>query len=483
MSQKRDIGFIRNGCPVDTHSGEDSEKLPLQHQQPVRLQPSWEESNLPEDELNFHNLTMDEASLQLHAPIDKYRLVYLTFILHGIGVLMPWNMFITAENYFTKYKFGKDYTGQDLVYGTSYLQFVGFAAQVPNLIFNWLNVFIQMGGNLTTRIVWSISVEVVIFILTVALAMTDTHDWPGTFFWMTMVSVVVLNMANGVYQNTIFGMAAKLPLKYTGAVVLGSNISGTFTSLVRIFSDTFASSVRMSAIYYFISALFVLLLCFDTYFALPLNRYYRHHELKEQRENHARKLQAMGASERIPYFYIFRKCLPQLINIFLVFFITLSIFPAVQANVAQNDPNFFLGDTYFTSITCFLTFNMCAMIGSSLTSFCTRPSAKYLWIPVVLRIFYIPFFLLSNYQPGDEKFIRALPVLITNDWVYWIVAITMGLTSGYLSSLGMMYAPRTVEPRYAATAGMFAAAALITGIFVGVMSSFIWPWFVEHVGI
>lgn len=78
-------------------------------------------------------------------------------------------------------------------------------------------------------------------------------------------------MSNGIYQNTIFGMAAKLPIKYTGAVVLGSNISGAFTSLVLIFSDMFAKNQRMSAIYYFITALFVLLVCFDTYFALPLN--------------------------------------------------------------------------------------------------------------------------------------------------------------------------------------------------------------------
>lgn len=78
-------------------------------------------------------------------------------------------------------------------------------------------------------------------------------------------------MANGVYQNTIFGMAAKLPGKYTGAVVLGSNISGTFTSVVGLLSSIMASNPRMAAIYYFITALFILLICFDTYFALPLN--------------------------------------------------------------------------------------------------------------------------------------------------------------------------------------------------------------------
>lgn len=74
----------------------------------------------------------------------------------------------------------------------------------------------------------------------------------------------------GIYQNTIFGMAAKLPPRYTGAVILGTNISGTFTAIVAILSLVASSNQRMQAIYYFITALFILLLCFDTYFALPL---------------------------------------------------------------------------------------------------------------------------------------------------------------------------------------------------------------------
>ena len=38
--------------------------------------------------------------------------------------------------------------------------------------------------------------------------------------------------ANGVYQNTIYGLAAKLPFKYTGGVVLGS--VSMFLNLLKI---------------------------------------------------------------------------------------------------------------------------------------------------------------------------------------------------------------------------------------------------------
>lgn len=107
------------------------------------------------------------------------------------------------------------------MYVTSFLAYIGFAAQVPNILFNWLNVFVQIGyvfecmllildnvliirdcvnnyhffysGNLTTRIVWSLVIEIIIFLVTVGLAMTNSADWPGAFFWITMATVVILN--------------------------------------------------------------------------------------------------------------------------------------------------------------------------------------------------------------------------------------------------------------------------------------------------
>ncbi len=32
------------------------------------------------------------------APPDKYKLVYLIMVIHGVGTLMPWNMFINAKD-------------------------------------------------------------------------------------------------------------------------------------------------------------------------------------------------------------------------------------------------------------------------------------------------------------------------------------------------------------------------------------------------
>ncbi|XP_077261146.1 NADPH-dependent diflavin oxidoreductase 1 isoform X2 [Temnothorax americanus] len=450
--------------------------------EPVRLSPGWEGTGRPDDELNFKGVTMDQANLELNPPRDRLNLVFFILVLHGIGALMPWNMFITAKQYFVGYKLSKEYTGIDTNYATNFLAYLGFASQVPNLLFNWLNVFLQFGGNLTTRIVWSIFVLVLIFVFTVVLAMTDSSDWSGVFFWITMVSVVILNTANGIYQNSVFGMAAKLPIKYTGAVVLGSNISGTFTAIINFLAQIMAPNARTAAIYYFITALFILLACFDTYFALPINRFYRYHELLHQKEMNKRQLESSSRGKHKPkpaYWLVFKACFPQCFNTFLIFFVTLALFPSVQSDIRSSDENFVVPSDYYSSVMCFLTFNITAMLGSSIASLVQWPSKRYLVIPVVLRLAYVPLFLLCNYQPAETK--RILPILINDDWVFFVIAVTMGLSSGYLSSLSMMYCPRMVDSQYASTAGMFGAASLITGIFTGILFSMVMPSLVANV--
>jgi len=59
---------------------------------------------------------------------------------------------------------------------------------------------------------------------------------------------------------------------------------------------------------------------------------------------------------------------------------------------------------------------------------------------VVLRVVLIPLFLVCNYQPIGVT--RVMPVLIENDYVFWALGAILGLSSGYYSSVAMMYTPR-----------------------------------------
>lgn len=40
---------------------------------------------------------MERARMEINPPYDRYKLIFFTLLLHGVGTLTPWNMFITAK--------------------------------------------------------------------------------------------------------------------------------------------------------------------------------------------------------------------------------------------------------------------------------------------------------------------------------------------------------------------------------------------------
>ena len=78
---------------------------------------------------------------------------------------------------------------------------------------------------------------------------------------------------------------------------------------------------------------------------------------------------------------------------------------------------------------------------SPCTALHVQPAPKWVWIPVFLRVLFIPFFMLCNVKPAT----RSMPVLF-GDYVYCAGSILMAFTNGYFSSVVMMYAPRYVRP-------------------------------------
>ncbi|VDK49942.1 unnamed protein product [Cylicostephanus goldi] len=101
-----------------------------------------------------------------------------------------------------------------------------------------------------------------------------------------------------------------------------------------------------------------------------------------------------------------------------------------------------------------------AAIGSTTASFIQFPGPRTLIYPVLARLLFIPYFMLCNYNVED----RVMPVVFKNEWWFIIGNIIMAFTSGYFSSLGMMYAPRVVESKFSKTAGMAAGLCLVIGM-------------------
>lgn len=411
------------------------------------------------------------------APKDRYQLVYLIFLINGISTLMPWNMFITAYSYFVDYKLG----GQNAEYSLHFSQYLGLCSQVPNLLLNLINAFAHTGGSLSLRIVTSLSILVSMLVLTIVLAMVDSSTWPFGFFVITMVTAIICNGAVGVYQNCVYGMAANFPMRYTSAVILGSNISGTFTSIVNIITLFLSSKdLKIAAICYFTTALAVCLLSFDSYFLLPHCKYYRYHKNLHRVHSSALNMKIGDGirSYLAPYVLVFKKVWLQMFNIFFLFFVSLSIFPAIQVDVKASDESFIFSGKYYQAITCFLGFNVFAMLGNMVPSWFRNPGPKYLWIFILLRVLMIPYFMFTNYRPLQ----RTWPVYFSNDSLYTFMGCLNGFTSGYFSALVMMYTPKMVDKGYARIAAMMATFFLIFGIVCGINNSLLIAIVIEKWG-
>lgn len=174
-----------------------------------------------------------------------------------------------------------------------------------------------------------------------------------------------------------------------------------------------------------------------------------------------------GESEHkpVPYLKLIKKTGLHLFCIWLNFFSTLAVFPVFQLGIKKNSPDFIIGDELFLDVVVFLTFNFLVLFGNMLPKIVRKPGPKWIPIPVIIRaILVFVLFSISNYQPDA---VHRIPVLITNDYVYWAICFVSPFFFGYFTSLLMMYTPNLVEDEHKGTVSMMAALMLAVGVATG----------------
>lgn len=417
-------------------------------------------------------------------PLDRYNIVYIILLIHGIGTLMPWNMFINADSYFREYKLspGPDKDTDELKkIRENFVFYLGLSSQLPNVLFNGLNLIFNVGsGNLNLRVNVTLAIELLVFGLTLALVMIDTTTWSVVFFYITIGSVIILNMCSGIYQNCVFGTGASFPGRYTNAILIGSNFSGTFTSIVRLVSSAMMPDSKSSATFYFSTASFVIVSCLITYNYLPSNQFYSHYR-KTTRNTQPNVEEAKSEDVLIvtpTKLSVLSKCWPQCLNIFITFYVTLTLFPNVLSNINLKPATNKLGlsDDNLIPVGCFFVFNFTALLGNILASYTNWPGKERTWILVFARFIFIPIFLSFDFLHDA----RSLPVLFNNYILYVFINAIFGLTSGYFSSICMIFVSQGLKKSEAPVAGMLASFFLVLGIFVGINMWTILKWIVLY---
>nr|CDJ87518.1 Delayed-early response protein equilibrative nucleoside transporter domain containing protein [Haemonchus contortus] len=434
------------------------------HLQGERAKERWDSKSIMELKKSLDKSAENVSAEFGEPPPDRYWIVWLIIMLHGIGVLIPWNMLITiAPQYYVDYWF--TINGKKTFLAKSFMTTLGITCQVPNFLTGMLNLAQIVGGSLMLRGTLFINCIFVAVIIALVVFLDPTEDamiWFYSGFWAI---VVILNGSNGLYQNSVFRLTADFPAAYTNAIVVGNIICGIFISILSIATNLAFTTDKSVAVSYFSIVLAVLILCIISFFYLTHVDFYKYYVNKGRQARiaeHAKRPSLRQYSETFKY------CFMQLLSVFLVFFVTLAVFPTVLAGTTPNrrdEPwNSAIPKDIYLGLTVFLNFNLLAAIGSTTANFVQIPGPDNIIIPVLLRLLFIPYFMLCNYNVED----RVMPVLFKNQWFFIIGNAVMAFTSGYFSSLALMYAPRVVPSSLSKTARLEAGASLVTGVLCGV---------------
>ncbi|ETE64919.1 Equilibrative nucleoside transporter 1, partial [Ophiophagus hannah] len=307
----------------------------------------------------------------------------------------------------------------------SYLQSIftnvmTLCAMLPLLIFTCLNSFIHQRIPQQIRIISSLAAIFLVFMVTAILVKVPME--PLTFFIVTMVKIVLINSFGAILQGSLFGLAGLLPTSYTAPIMSGQGLAGTFAAVALICAIATGSELKESAFGYFITACVVIMIAIGSYIMLPrLNK----------RENATSVTQAEMETK--------------------VDLIKKDVVNGVERNHSRNGDSLASGHR------------------SSVLGIFKKPGKESRLLPflVVIRLIFIPLFMLCNVQPRNY-----LPVIFAHDAWYLIFMPLFSISNGYLASLCMCFGPKKVLSHEAETAGAIMAFFLSLGLALGAILSF-----------
>ncbi|CAL8326510.1 unnamed protein product [Lota lota] len=446
---------------------------------------------------SFALWTPDGMKGHADAPRDRGGLVGIIFFILGLGTLLPWNFFMTASMYFQGRLNTSEWSNGEVVVRKEYYfnNWMTLLSQLPLLLFTLLNSFLYQRISEAMRIAGSLVFILLLFILTAVFVKVDMGI--DRFYSVTMATIWFINSFGAVLQGSLFGLVGQLPQKYSALFMSGQGLAGTFAALAMIFAIASDADSESAALGYFITPCVGTLVTLFSYVLLTRLEFAQHylnrsghneadntHELLKVEDpevspetamvSQATKQafvsleQAQPDQQKASVMEVFKKIWVMAFCVTFVFTVTLSVFPAVAADVKTLSPggNW---EGYFLSVCCFLVFNLNDWLGRSITTWVHWPPKESHVFPVlvVCRVVFVPLFMLCNVQNR-----WLLPVYFPHDASFAVIMSLFAFSSGYCVCLSMTYAPQMVAGKDAETAGALMTFFLALGLSIGAALSF-----------
>ncbi|XP_060792294.1 equilibrative nucleoside transporter 2 [Neoarius graeffei] len=439
-------------------------------------------------------------------------LVAVVFFMLGIGILLPWNFFITAFDYFNERLNTTSSSVSESDQKDPYMfnNMCVLVSKLPLLLFTLLNSFVYQHIPEKMRIAGSMGLILGLFILTAALVKVRME--PDLFFSITMATIWFINMFGAVLQGSLFGLVGKFPSKYISWFMSGQAMAGIFSAVAMLISQISKTDNESAALGYFITpcvATVLTLCCYLMLSHLRFSRMYledgtRNKKIQpylKRKQNDNVTLDEVkptdsgdtpaGTSkstlaetdaeafntadgvdqpeQKATVLAVFKKIWMMALCVTCVFGVTLSVFPAITVLVQPNHLFTGIWAEIFTPVCCFIVFNVMDWIGRSITSVFEWPRKQSRLFPILVaaRMIFIPAFMLCNIPSRTY-----LPSVFKHEFAYIVIMSLFALTNGYFGCLCISYAPQLVRSKDAETAGALMTFFLALGLSLGGVLSF-----------
>ncbi|KAI9592415.1 nucleoside transporter-domain-containing protein [Syncephalis fuscata] len=361
---------------------------------------------------------------ELAPPQDKFFLAYGIFFIQGVAMLLPWNVFITASEYFSAAFKGGRFAG-------NFQNYFSVSFTLLNLIFVCVAMALQHKANFPMQIIVSHTLNMIIFIMVIVM-INISNIAPDTYFGIILALMTLTGITSSYLQNALYELGARLPPIY---------VQGFLTGQV--------SYVIMRR--------------------LPIYRYYNQNDQKLGGQTTV----VLQNYTRADTLYIARLLWKYGMAVLMTLFVTLALFPSITASITSNHPdNARWQSREIFVLLHFTIFNAGDMLGKMLPAIIPVKNDRALLILSTLRMVFAPLFVLSNVQYGAGDILARSTPVIFGDAAYYAILSVFSVSNGWIGTCVMMFGPEKVAEKDRGYSGMMLSVLMTLGLAIGSLASF-----------
>ncbi|CAI9739013.1 equilibrative nucleoside transporter 1-like [Octopus vulgaris] len=436
-------------------------------------------ANLECKPLRIQNKTRRPFS-EIYA-VDRCKVVCFFLMTLGICSALPYNLLVITDTYFEDFlDTHVNATAFQMMAIKTFRPYLLITSKIPVVFIVCFNTYYTNGcctglGRTVSlrRLITMIVLMIIASLLLLVFSLVIVQEWMYIFAWLSLVFVIFLNVTGAVFQNSLFGIAFTLPRIYSNAVLIGMSTCGclcfTVNTILLAFDTPFRYLVLSVFIILILTFLTSLLICY----IMKNIHFFDYHIQKVVTPNWTSEI-SFSIPPRVCRLKFHKKVWLTGFNLCLIHLTTSSSYPTVGRQVHR--VNFPFPDKYWTLVFFYLMVNVFSLIGNILGQYLKLMRHRFVWLALLSRsLVFIPYFIFCNYKPEGYG-TRTLPVYLENDYMFVLGAILMAFSSGYYTSVCVMYAQYNTNREDCYLSGMLTNTMIYCGMFGGSIISLFFPF-------